>query len=133
MSGKIITTPGKRYHTINSCLVAYFGCKAEELDALEGNFVTRTADGVDISTPVQEALRNIRKKRVWGWVESKEFIHYFVRKSATMLDLVAFFAHELGHMERPFHRSVEEERKAERYAEVAYGAFQLAQQVFEDV
>lgn len=133
MTDKSVIIPGKRYRTINACLAAFFDCKVKDLDALEGNFVTRTAEGKNVSVPVQKAIKIYRKVRVWGWVESKEFIHYFVRKSATMLDLVTFFAHEVGHMQRPWHRSLKEEQKAEKYAKVAGAALQLAQQVYQEV
>ena len=93
----------------------------------------RWADGSDTEWDVQEAIKNIRRRRCWAWVENKEFIHYFVRKSASVLDLVKMFAHELGHMERPWHRSLKEEQKADKYACVASAAYCIADQEYKHI
>ena len=53
MSDDIITIPGRRYRTINSCLAAFFDCRVKKLDTMEGVFQTRSADGVDKEYDVQ--------------------------------------------------------------------------------
>lgn len=118
-----------RYRTINACLAAFYNCSVKELDSIEGYFEYQDADGTVTMTSQQVALKQIRQRSCWGWVENKTTIHVFVRKRASLRQVMALFAHEQGHMQRPYHRSLQEEQKASIYAEVACGAFDLAMEI----
>ena len=130
---RIIKIPGKKYRTINECLAAFFDCDVDKLGTLSGNFEMRWADGSESNWEVQKAIRDIRKRRCWGWIENKTFLHYFIRKSATMIDLVKLFAHEIGHMQRPWHRGLKEEQKADKYANIAAAAYCVADQAYREI
>ena len=130
---KITKTPGKRYRTINECLAAFFDCDANELDSLSGRFEMRWENGDESKWEVQEAIKKIRRKRCWGWIENKTMLHYFVRKSATMINLVKMFGHEIGHMQRPWHRDLKEEQKADKYANTAAVAYTVADQAYREI
>jgi hypothetical protein len=118
-----------RYKTITECLAAFFYCQKDELSSVRGQFKWSDADGTVHSQEVQEAIRVIKKRPVWGWVEDKRTLHLFIRKRASFRQVLRLVAHELGHTRRPFHRSVKEEQKAEKYAEVATDALDIAQQL----
>lgn len=130
---RIKKIPGKSYHTINECLAAFFDCKKEKLDSLSGNFEMRWASGNESEWDVQAAIKNIRTQRCWGWIEDKTMLHYFIRKSATMSDLVKMFAHEIGHMQRPWHRDLKEEQKADKYSNIAAAAYCVAEQAYKEI
>uniref|UniRef100_A0A6M3K8F6 Uncharacterized protein n=1 Tax=viral metagenome TaxID=1070528 RepID=A0A6M3K8F6_9ZZZZ len=118
-----------RYKTINSCLSQFFNCSRKDLDSLNGRFETKNELGEFKSYPVQKSISLIRKMKVWAWVENKETIHFFVRKNATERDLVHCFSHEIGHTQRPFHKSLIEEKKACIYSKVALMAYDIAKQI----
>ena len=130
---RVLKIPGKKYPTINGCLAAFFDCEVGELCSLSGRFEMRWADGNESKWEVQEAIKKFRKKRCWGWVEDKTFLHYFIRKSATMVDLVKLFGHEIGHMQRPWHRGLKEEQKADKYANMAAAAYCVAEQAYREI
>jgi len=127
---KRIKIPGRQYKTINDCLAAFFNCEVSELSEIAGKFRYALADGEEKSEKVQEVMHRIRKGPCWAWVEGKSVIHYFVRSRATMSDLVKMFAHELAHRERPWHRSLKEEQKANKAADIASAAYQMAVQTY---
>jgi len=121
-----------KYKTINSCLAAFFTCEPKELDSVEGEWRWMASDGVEESCSNVSALKEIRKRDVWAWVENKEIIHIFVRKTADLRHIIHAFAHELGHQQRPYHRTIKEEQKACIYAEIACGAYDLATEIFKE-
>ena len=131
---KIIQIPGKKYRTINTCMAEFFNLEdTKSLDSLSGHFEMRWANGNESKWDVQEAIRHIRKRKCWGWIEDKTILHYFIRKSATMADLVKMFAHEIGHMQRPWHRGLKEEQKADKYANIAAAAYCVADQAYKEI
>jgi hypothetical protein len=115
-----------RYLTINACLAAFFQCGEEDLNTLKGKWEWIDADGEFNSVEVQESLKMIRRKRVWGWIEKKKMIHFFARKDATVKNIINMFAHEIGHSWKPWYRSVYEEKKANKYSTTAIQAYELA-------
>ncbi len=127
---KVKKVPVVQYKTINACMAAYFDCKVKDLDTLEGTWQFMSADGTEDICANEQAIKDIRKLGAWGWVENKETIHIFVRKSAKLKNVISLFAHELAHTRRPYHRSLIEEKKACVYAEIACDAFDMATEIF---
>lgn len=121
---------GIRYKSVNECLASYFHCKPRALDQITGNWVWKDANGVERSMSNQDALKTIRKRGYWAWVENKAVIHFFISRRVHLRNVIKLFAHELGHMQRPFHRSLQEEQKASVYAELAVKAYDLATQAY---
>lgn len=126
---KVKEVPVVQYKTINACMAAYFCCDVKDLDTLEGKWKFMSADGTEDICANKDAIKDIRKLSAWGWVEGKETIHLFVRKSAKLKDVISLLAHEVGHTRRPFHKSVIEEKKACIFAEVARCAFDLSTEI----
>lgn len=76
--------------------------------------------------PMRRFVRSCRKRGLWGWCEKKKLIHAWIADYADPGAVIRFFAHELGHMQRPHHRRRgQEEAKAEQYASVAKTAFEM--------
>lgn len=121
-----------KYRTINSCLAAYFSCKPIEIDSISGKWIWRDASGIDHRCSNSKAVKDIRRRSFWAWVEDKKYIHYFARKSAKFEDILHGIAHELAHCERPYHRSLKEEQKAAKYAQNAYDAYFMAKSIEQD-
>ena len=103
---------------IAECLAAFFCCIPAELDSIKGRWEWQDENGKRHERSNKKAIEDIRNRNIWGFVENKKTIHYFVRKKATLRQVVDFFAHEIGHMQRPFHRSLKEEMKAAKYSKL---------------
>jgi len=123
---------GVRYKTINACLSEFFRCDVSGIDSIKGKWLWMDADGKRHSQSAQAGIRDIRKRDVWGFVNDKTTIHYFIRKRTKIDEAVRFFAHELGHMRKPFHRHDREEEKACKYAEVAQAALNISAQLIDE-
>jgi hypothetical protein len=126
MMTKLPTVNIKRHRTINSCLAAFFDCKIKELDSLPGDWVWKNSMGESFSTSNQEKIKEIRKADTWGWINGKSTIHLFFRKNADMSELIGTIAHEFGHVQRPHQKTLIEEQKASKYADVAITSYELA-------
>jgi uncharacterized protein YjaZ len=114
-----------QYKTIKECLEAfYFNTPLDQVP--DGFFCYQDADGNEFSIAKDKAIEMIKKRNAWGWVENKEIIHIFIKKKAPMLEVVEMLAHEIGHLQRPFHKSLKEEKKANLYAKVAVTALAIA-------
>lgn len=120
-----------RYRTLSKCLAAYFDCSVSELPKITGAWEWLDADGVHHSYSHKDAMKLVRRRKCWGFLEDKDTIHYWAGKGATELDLLDLFAHEIGHMERPYHRSLQEEQKANKYSKVATIAYCAMRDHFE--
>lgn len=129
MKKKQILIDAIEYETINECLAVFFDCKPSELKKIRGFWEWKNSDGSYEKEPVQKGIRQARRRACWGFVRGKKEIHYFIRKRATMRNVIDLFAHELGHMERPHHRSADEEYKANRYSVVAISAYAFANEL----
>ena len=105
----------KTYKSLTKCLKTFFNGTIPE----SGWWEWLDADGCKHKIKLQDAIKRHKKEGCWGWVENKDTIHLWVGKKCSSENLIRLIAHELGHMNRPFHRSLIEEQKAERYAAVA--------------
>ncbi len=77
-------------------------------------------------TPIPEFLEAVEAWGVWGWLGA-DGLHYWARPDCKAERLVAFFAHEWGHGERPRRRDPRaEEEKAARFASAARFALRAA-------
>lgn len=117
-----------RYPSINECLASFFRCSVDQIP-MGGFWEWQEADGSKHKMKQAEALSLIKKRSVWGWVEGKRIIHFYARKNASMSQLVRMLAHEIGHTQKPYHRTIAEEMKANKYGLVAMTAFEIAQRI----
>jgi hypothetical protein len=121
----------KRHETIDDCLAAHFHCSVDELDQIDGEWRWAEADGEHHVQGVQESLVDIRKRDCWGWVENKHRIHVWYAKNVDIRNLFALFAHEIGHLERPYHNdNYVEEQKARKYERVALTTLDIMYDLF---
>lgn len=78
---------------------------------------------------LKKTIAAIKANKCWGWLEKKTIIHLWIGAGCNDVDIIRLIAHELGHAKRPFHRSLKEEMKAEKYASVAELAFLIMEDV----
>ena len=116
-----------RHATLEECMAEFFGCAPDDLPRGRWEWV----DGDRFRVwPMSRVLRTRRKLGTWGWCESKGRIHLWVADHAEPARVARLVGHELGHMQRPFRRlSVDEEAKAERYADFAQLTFEIVQEL----
>jgi len=71
--------------------------------------------------------------KCWGWVEYKtKTVHLWIDNDCGMDELVSTIAHEVAHLNKPrFKDKKEEEKKANKYAEVANMAYNFAKTYIE--
>ena len=119
-----------RYRQMRYCLAEFFSCKVKDIKNQKGFWESMDLEGKTYYTPIPESLEGILKANCWGFVDTKNrILHYFARAKTPMDELVELFAHEIGHLERPYHRGPKEEYKANVYADVAKAAFVFAEEV----
>ena len=111
-----------RYKTLDACM------KAFGVEGL-GHWKWMDADGKLFTMSLKEMKAKSRKRRCWAWVENKETIHLWMGNGCKEETLVRVLAHEMGHMERPFHRGPIEEQKAAKYERVAMDAYRMAKKI----
>ena len=120
-----------RYPTINECLAAHFNCSIDDIPT-EGYWEWQDANGSSYKMPVVEAIKRIKRRAVWGWIENKRIIHFYSRKNATLSQLIYLFGHELGHMQKPYYKTKAEEKKASVYGLIAMTAYEMAKRIHVD-
>lgn len=114
-----------RYPTLAACLRAFHGLSGR--DRLpDGVWEWKTSDGTLERLRDRYARREIRKRKCWGWCENKGRIHLWIAPGAEYREVFKLLAHEFGHMQRPYYRSLDEEQKACKYAKVAEFAWDVA-------
>lgn len=111
-----------KYKTLEECMAEYFDCDIVDIPK-QGLWEWMDGDRLRV-WGMRRVIRSRTKAGTWGWVEDKGKIHIWIADYAKKKHIIRTLAHEMGHIMRPYKRiSTEEEAKAERYAEVAQGAF----------
>jgi len=122
----------RKYDDLKECIAAYFECDVDEIPSQEGMWYWSDADGTRHSWTMDDALSHIMKKNCWSWVDDKEIIHIWYAPEVERYTLISVLAHELGHIERPYHRDrFAEEQKAAKYERVAETAMDIARDLLE--
>ena len=101
----------------------------EELS--QGSVGCVDGQGNDIEMSFDEQMKAIKQMGFYGFADSKnKVIHIWASLEASIEDLVAFFAHERGHLIGPNHRDfLKEEQKAELYSICAAFAYREAAKI----
>lgn len=82
-------------------------------------------DGGEISH--KEFVKSVTKTGIWGFVDKKEGVHYWMREDVPFEALIMFIAHETGHLNgRQFKVTALEEAKAHQFEQVAVYAYKKA-------
>ena len=64
---------------------------------------------------------------VWGFVDDKKVVHFWMKESTPLDTLITFIAHETGHLNGHIYKDQrKEEEKAHLYDQVALYAYQEA-------
>jgi hypothetical protein len=108
------------YDSLEACMRAFFGGSRPPRD---GAWTWQDADGEIHELSMVKSRAAIRRRGCWAWVENKTTIHAWISDRAAPRKVFRMLAHEIGHMERPYHRDLAEERKANKYARVALAAW----------
>ena len=112
------------YATLEACMAAFYGCAESEL-LQQGPFIWENDDGPCV-WPIRRLIRVRKKWGTWGWCEQKKTIHVWISPEAEEHKIIELLAHELGHTEKPFHKTMQkEETKACRYAVIAQRAYKM--------
>lgn len=122
-----------RYSELEECLAAYLRCSTDELGEQEGVWVWADYGGERHERSIREAIDIIRDDDCWGWLEDKSVLHLWYSDGVTERSLLNMISHELGHRERPHHRTIEkEERKANQYAMISTTAYDIMQDLLRE-
>ncbi|MBE3085041.1 MAG: hypothetical protein IMZ64_02350 [Bacteroidetes bacterium] len=82
-------------------------------------------DGGELSNV--DFKKAIEHQGVWGFIDDKKVVHYWMKKSAPLDTLITFIAHETGHLNgRTYKNQRKEEEKAHSYDQIALYAYQEA-------
>lgn len=94
-----------------------------------------TANGEFYDYEKESIIDVYRGGGVFGFVVDKKHIHLWFNKEIVGMErLIAIIAHELGHIQRPYHRRGEfEEKKAEVFSHVALVAYGAAKELLKGV
>ena len=110
------------YETPEEVVSAMFGKIDDIVDV--GGF---DGNGSEYHMTLDTMLSNIKESGCWGFSGNKKAIHVWFDKSVDLKTLIHLFAHERGHLLRPYHRDEEQEEiKAERYGDTAVFAYEVA-------
>ena len=124
-SGRIII---KRYDNLDDLLCALHHMPLDELkECTHGGY-----DGSENEWEFtySDMVKNIKEMGCYGFANNKEEIHVWFESNVNMWDLIRMLGHEMGHLERPYKRDpMQEEIKADKYGDVAAGAFIIAKQL----
>ena len=123
MASKKVQVQVVVYRSLEGCMKAFGETKL-------GHFEWMSADGKKYRMSLKETVRLSRAAGCWAWAEDKKAIHLWMGKGCTKEELFGVLAHEIGHMERPFHRTLREEQKAAKYERVALAAYGLMPRVW---
>ena len=104
------------HKSLASCLKSY-GINGD------GYWKWMDAEGKTHKRSHKVAVRSIRRRRCWAYISNKSEIHMWVGKGCNRIEVFRVLAHEMGHAERPFYRSLKEEQKAAKYERVAVSAY----------
>jgi len=121
------------YPTARSILTEF--AEGTELYEAKGLVEGHMPDGSMWQWPMEDAIKYIQKRGVWGFyrINEKE-IHIWFRKNVRKKELQGVMAHELGHWMNPQHRKLSnEEKKASKYEFVASVAHDLTNHLLEGV
>jgi uncharacterized protein YjaZ len=118
-----------RHETLEECVAKFYNCEESEIYKFKVTFENTNGSSV---WPVRRMIRVRKKRGTWGWVENKGAIHIWVSEKAPMHRIIRLLAHELGHKEKPYYKNrIQEERKAEKYADAAVASYNIACDIME--
>ena len=118
-----------RYDTLKEILEATYGSDFDELAG--GQVCGGDGRGGEYNLTFEEIVENIKLMACFGFAckrEGENQIHFWVDvDNVDPIDFIGLIAHEKGHLLRPWKKDqMQEELKADRYADTATLAFKVA-------
>lgn len=123
-----------RYDTLKELIEKHYQTPFDELEG--GEICGGDGNGGDYNLSFEEMIENIELMACYGFAckrEGENQIHFWVdADKVDPVDFIGLISHEKGHLLRPWKRDVmQEELKADRYADTATLAFKVACDVLE--
>jgi hypothetical protein len=113
----------KRYKTVEKLMSNFFNVSEKDL----GNFSVGHDEG---EIPKVDFIKGIKMMGIWGYVEKKSIVHYWMANNVPFETLLMFIAHETGHLNgRAYKDPDKEEQKAHIFDQVALYAFKQASKI----
>jgi len=113
----------KRHKTIEKLMA----CLLEISEKDVGDFSVGYKGG-EVSN--KEFIKSITAQGIWGFVDDKGTVHYWMKDNVSFETVLMFIAHETGHLNgRQFKVQELEEAKAHQFDQVAVYAFKKAKEL----
>lgn len=120
----------KRYSSVEEIQISIYDGHLTIDEIVDSEFTGFDLSGKEVIIPMSEQIACIKKQGVWGYVDKKCTIHYWVSETVEIKDIIHFLAHEIGHKTGTKYRNeLKEELKAESFGEVAELAYILSCQI----
>jgi len=75
-------------------------------------------------------IKCIKHQGIWGFVDKKRTVHYWMKKGVPFENVIMFVAHETGHLNgRQFKNLGLEEAKAHQFDQIAAYAYKKAKEI----
>lgn len=118
-----------RYVTFKEIWEVFIEQGGMGIDQEAGTWEYSDVHGEVFVEKISTMKRRVMKEGCWGFLQNKDEIHVWIKdREVPLWKIIRLLAHEMGHAERPFHRTaIKEEQKAARYADVARAAYLMAQ------
>ena len=91
---------------------------------VDGGLSVGYSDG---EVTLKEFKRNLDRQGIWGFVDEKGIVHYWMKEGVAFDTVLAFIAHETGHLNgKKYKYNEKEENKATTFDGVAVYAYRMA-------
>ena len=105
----------------------------KQMHGMSSKMVQWYEDGSTKLVQRKNLMRRYRNMGYYGFISWKNEMHLWFDNSCDISDMVGLIAHELGHIERPYHKDrSEEEKKAGKFAAVAKSATTLSVRILQE-
>jgi hypothetical protein len=116
----------KRYKTVEKLMANFFGVLLQDL----GDFSMGHDNG---EVQKDEFIESVRMMGIWGYVDDKRIVHFWMDNNVPFETFLMFIAHETGHLNgHKYKDGNKEEEKAHLFDQVALYAFRQASRMKSD-
>lgn len=116
----------KRHKTVEKLMASLLEIPEKDVGEFSVGY-----DGGEISR--KDFIKSVTKTGIWGFVNKKGVVHYWMKDDAPFEALLMFIAHETGHLNgRQFKVTALEEAKAHQFEQIAVYAYRKARSLIKD-
>lgn len=117
----------QRYKSIEGLVAALLGLPVKKVTEYE--LCYKNGEGVG-SLSFAEYKKSIQHMGIWGFVDQKQVLRYWMRDDVPKDMVLRFMSHELGHINgRKYKNDDKEEQKATEFEEVTMLALKYARKI----